>query len=81
MEEHGVNPTPHVPWWTLMLWNMQSRWWAVDHWLVTHVFRLQFCPSCSGYFRESCMTLPDKCEACYARDYGVPVYRAEASDK
>jgi len=56
-----LNTTPHVAWWTLVLWNGQ----------------LHFCPSCSGYFREECMTLPDTCSACYARDYGVPVPAAE----
>lgn len=68
-----VNETPQVSWWTIMLMNWQSRLWAVEHWVITHPIGLHFCPSCSGYFREACMTLPDMCEACYARSYGVPV--------
>lgn len=67
-----VNETPHVSWWAIMLMNWQSRLWALQHWIVTHLCSLTFCHSCSGYFREACMTLPDKCEACYARDYAVP---------
>ena len=56
-----------------MWWNMQSRLWAVQHWTTTHLLGLRFCHSCSGYFHDPCMVLPDKCEACYARDYGVSV--------
>jgi hypothetical protein len=69
-----VEPTPQVSRWMLLVWNWQSRMWGVEHWVLTHLFPLNFCPSCSGYFQEACMTLPDKCEACYARDYGIPVY-------
>lgn len=69
-----VNETLDYPSrWTILLWNLQSRWWAIEHWMLTHLTGLHFCPSCSGYFREVSMMLPDKCEACYARDYGVPV--------
>lgn len=68
-----VEPTPHVPWWRVQFWNLQSLWWGVEHWGLTHLTRLRFCHSCSGYFPEQCMMLPDKCEACYARDYGIPV--------
>ncbi len=71
-----LNTTPHVAWWTLVLWNGQTRVWWLRH-RVTRLLGLHFCPSCSGYFREECMTLPDTCSACYARDYGVPVPAAE----
>lgn len=68
-----VNETPHVSWWMLVLYNVQSHLWETNHWLVIHLCGLHFCPSCSGYFHEASMVLPDKCESCYARDYGVPV--------
>ena len=56
--------------WEIMRANIQSwRWW-LEHWLLTHAFALQFCHCCSGYFRGG-MVEPDKCEACYARDYGM----------
>jgi hypothetical protein len=67
-----VNETPVLSFWTLARYNSQHRWWAVEHWLLTHCTSLHFCHSCSGYFREWCMMEPDKCAACYARDYGVP---------
>jgi hypothetical protein len=68
-----VNETPRLSWWTLLGYNMQSRRWSVEHWAAIHLLDLTFCSSCSGYFHEANMTLPDKCVACYARDYGVPV--------
>ena len=68
-----VTPTPRILWLHIMLANWQSRWWAVQHWARVHLTGLHFCPSCAGYFQEWCMALPDKCDACYARDYGIPV--------
>jgi len=67
-----VNPTPHVSWWTLMRYKRDSRLWWLRH-RVTRMLGLHFCPSCSGYFHEAMMALPDMCDACYARDYGIPV--------
>lgn len=65
----------------IMRANWQSRWWAIEHWLVMHMHRMGFCHSCSGYFRKACMPLPDKCEACYARDYGIQATYDPMSDR
>ena len=76
-----VNETPQVSWLRLWWWNWQSIVLAVEHWLLTHAHGLRFCHSCSGYFREAGMTLPDKCEACYARDYGLDRTYDPTSDR
>lgn len=71
--EEEVNETPHVSYWNVLLGNVQQYWWALEHWSAVYLCGLRFCPSCSGYFREASMALPDRCEACYARDYGVSI--------
>lgn len=75
VQEHSVavNETGDVSWLTLLRWRIEGRLWAIEHWALTHLSPLHFCPSCGGYFRAWGMALSDKCEACYARDYGVPV--------
>lgn len=71
--DSDVNETPRLSLWERLKYNWMPSIWAVQHWAVTHLLPLKFCHSCSGYFYEQCMTLPDKCQACYARDYGIPV--------
>ena len=55
----------------IVLRNLQSYWWRLQHLAIVHLFGLGFCHSCSGYFHKACMPLPDKCAECFARDNGV----------
>ena len=65
-----LEPTPRLSLRSLLRYRLEPYWWALQHWLALRL-GLQFCPSCGGYFYEHGMTLPDKCEHCYARDYGI----------
>lgn len=78
MDEEVNEQTPQVSSAQQLWWNWQHNWWALEHWSAVYLCGLRFCHSCGGYFRAPSMVLPDKCEACYARDYGVSVTHSAA---
>lgn len=62
---------PRATWWRLLLWSAESRRDQLEHWVLTHVFRLDSCSSCGGYFyRGSGGKVPElggyRCDQCEA---------------